>query len=425
MGKTILIIGGGVIGLAAAQYAVRSGHRVTVVERNAAGHDGCSLGNAGMVVPSHFVPLAVPGMAGVALKSLFTPLGPIHLRPRLRLKLLRWGIDFLRSATAERAQAARLPLRDLALLSRRCYQQWATEQQDRFALRQHGLYVLCRDEHTLHEEAELAHEAQALGLGAEVLDMATLQAREPGFAMRAAGAICHTMDAHLTPQALVEGLRQELAAAGVEFLWSHAAREWQTRRGRVTGLVVEGPAGRRQLGADEYVLAAGSWTPETTRGLQLRLPIEAGKGYSLTLPTPPALPQACFILAEARIAVTPMVSPTGSSLRIGGTMEFAGLDESVDTARVQALIGNVQEFLPQFPPDVFAGVQPWTGLRPIAPDGLPYIGRTRRWQNLVVASGHAMMGLSLAAGTGQLVGEVLDGREPSVGLAPFAPERFG
>ena len=239
--------------------------------------------------------------------------------------------------------------------------------------------------------------------------------------MRAAGAICHTMDAHLTPQALVEGLRTELAAAGVEFLWEHAARQWQTARGRITGLVVEGPQGQRPLGADEYVLAAGSWTPETTRGLQLRLPIEAGKGYSLTLATPPVLPQACFILAEARIAVTPM----GNTLRIGGTMEFSGLDESVDQARVQALIGNVQQYLPQFPPEVFAGVQPWTGLRPIAPDGLPYIGRTRRWQNLVVASGHAMMGLSLAAGTGQLVGEVLDGREPSVPLAPFAPERFG
>jgi len=421
MGKHLVIVGGGVIGLAAAHYAVRSGHQVTVVERNAAGHDGCSLGNAGMVVPSHFVPLAVPGMAGVALKSMFTPLGPIHLRPRLRLKLLRWGLDFLRSANAERAQAARLPLRDLALLSRRCYQQLAGEQQDRFALRQHGLYVLCRDEATLHEEAELAHEAQALGLGAEVLDRAALQAREPGFEMRAAGAICHTMDAHLTPQALVEGLRTELAAAGVEFLWSHSARQWQTTRGRITGLLVEGPQGQRLLGADEYVLAAGSWTPETTRGLQLRLPIEAGKGYSLTLPTPPVLPQACFILAEARIAVTPM----GNTLRIGGTMEFSGLDESVDTARVQALIGNVQQFLPQFPPEVFAGVQPWTGLRPIAPDGLPYIGRTRRWQNLVVASGHAMMGLSLAAGTGQLVGEILDGREPSIALAPFAPERFG
>ncbi|MEY4376799.1 MAG: hypothetical protein RJB26_1349 [Pseudomonadota bacterium] len=421
MTKHIVIVGGGVIGLAAAQYAVRSGHRVTVVERHAAGHDGCSLGNAGMVVPSHFVPLAVPGMAGVALKSLFTPLGPIHLRPRLRLKLLRWGLDFLRSATAERAQAARLPLRDLALLSRRCYQQWATEQHDRFALRQHGLYVLCRDEHTLHEEAELAHEASALGLEAEVLDLPALQAREPGFEMCAAGAICHKLDAHLTPQALVQGLRSELAAAGVEFLWSHAAREWQTSRGRITGLVVEGPAGHRQLGADDYVLAAGSWTPETTRGLQLRLPIEAGKGYSLTLPTPPVLPEACFILAEARIAVTPM----GSSLRIGGTMEFSGLDESVDQARVQALIGNVQQFLPQFPPAVFEGVKPWTGLRPIAPDGLPYIGRTRRWSNLVVASGHAMMGLSLAAGTGQLVGELLDGREPSLALAPFAPERFG
>lgn len=421
MGKHILIVGGGVIGLAAAHYAVRSGHQVTVVERNAAGHDGCSLGNAGMVVPSHFVPLAVPGMAGMALKSMFTPLGPIHLRPRLRLKLLRWGLDFLRSATRERAQAARLPLRDLALLSRRCYQQLAGEQQDRFALRHHGLYVLCRDEATLHEEAELAHEAQALGLGAEVLDRAALQAREPGFEMRAAGAICHTMDAHLTPQALVEGLRTDLAAAGVEFWWEHGARQWQTARGRITGLLVAGPHGQHLLGADEYVLAAGSWTPETTRGLQLRLPIEAGKGYSLTLPTPPALPQACFILAEARIAVTPM----GSSLRIGGTMEFSGLDESVDTARVQALIGNVQQFLPQFPPAVFAGVQPWTGLRPIAPDGLPYIGRTRRWQNLVVASGHAMMGLSLAAGTGQLVGEILDGREPSMALAPFAPERFG
>ncbi len=418
MGKTVVIVGGGVIGLACAHYAVQSGHRVTLIERQPADHDGCSLGNAGMVVPSHFVPLAVPGMAWSALKSMFTPSAPIHLRPRLSPALLRWGFDFLRASTTARATAARLPLRDLALFSLACYQRLATEQHNRFALRQHGLYVLCRDEHTLQEEACLAAEAQRLGVPAEVLDARALQAREPGFQMRAVGAIRHTLDAHLTPQALVQGLRTSLAEAGVEFQWGTAVKRWVTTRGKVSGVQTTTGA---VVGADAFVLTTGAWTPETTQGLQLRLPIQAGKGYSLTLPTPPVLPQACFILAEARIAVTPM----GQTLRFAGTLELAGLNETVAQRRVQAMVSNVAGYLPQFTPDQFAGITPWQGLRPITPDGLPYIGRTRRWQNLIVASGHAMMGLSLAPGTGRLVSDLLDERAPAVGLDPFSPERFG
>lgn len=423
--RSVVIVGGGIVGLASALYAQRAGHRITVIERGARDHDGCSLGNAGMIVPSHFQPLAAPGMAWVGLRSMFTPRAPIHVRPRLNARLLRWGWHFLRSATPDRVTAAGPVLRDLALLSRRCYADLAAQGRVPFKFATHGLYVLCKTQHGLDEEAHVAALARELGLQADVLDAAQLNAREPGFTMDVAGGVYHAMDAHLTPQAFVAGVRAELEANGAQFLWSTEATAWRTDGARVTGLQCRGPDGVVEVGGEDYVLTAGAWTPATTAGLGLKLPIEAGKGYSLTLPSPPALPQACAILTEARIAITPMQGPAGPTLRFGGTMEFAGLNESIDPRRVEAMVASIPAYLPQFAPRHFAGIAPWRGLRPITPDGLPYIGRTQRWRNLVVASGHAMMGVSLAPATGQLVSEILDGRAPSLPLAPFAPERFG
>jgi D-amino-acid dehydrogenase len=175
-----------------------------------------------------------------------------------------------------------------------------------------------------------------------------------------------------------------------------------------------------EFSADEYVIAGGSWSPLMSRALGLRLPMQAGKGYSLTLPKPRQLPGVCSILAEARIAVTPM----GGGLRFGGTMEIAGLDEAINPVRVLGIIKAVPRYLPEFTPDDFAGIPPWSGLRPCSPDGLPYLGRTGKFANLTIATGHAMMGLSLGPITGRLVAEVLSGEQPSHDLKLLSPDRY-
>jgi len=132
------------------------------------------------------------------------------------------------------------------------------------------------------------------------------------------------------------------------------------------------------------------------------------------------LPQLCAIFAEARMAITPM----GASLRFGGTMEIAGLNEDINPVRVQGIIKAVPKYYPKFTPDDFAGIQPWRGLRPCSPDGLPYLGRTAKFSNLVVATGHAMMGMSLSPITGKIVSEIVSGENPSFDLSRLSPDRY-
>jgi D-amino-acid dehydrogenase len=177
---------------------------------------------------------------------------------------------------------------------------------------------------------------------------------------------------------------------------------------------------RGDFEADEYVLCAGIWSTALARDLGLRLPMQAGKGYSLTLPEPRRLPSLCAILTEARVAVTPM----GSALRVGGTLELTGLDESIDAARVRGIVSAVTRYYPDFSAADFAGVTAWCGLRPCSPDGLPYVGRFGRYRNVSAATGHATMGVSLGPVTGKLMAEILSDETPSLDIAALRPDRY-
>jgi D-amino-acid dehydrogenase len=171
---------------------------------------------------------------------------------------------------------------------------------------------------------------------------------------------------------------------------------------------------------DEFVLAGGAWSGQIARPLGLRLPMQAGKGYSLTLPHAPIRPRMGTILSEARVAITPI----GDSLRIGGTMEMAGLDETINPVRIRGIQKAACRYYPDLSPQAFDDVQPWSGLRPCSPDGLPYLGRTQRYANLIIATGHAMLGLSLGPITGKLTADLLAGRRPDIDLTLLDPDRY-
>ncbi len=415
--RSVAIVGGGIIGLSCAWYALREGYRVTVLEQGAADRDCCSFGNSGLIVPSHFVPLAAPGVTRVALRSLFDPRSPLRLHPRLDPAYLAWGLRFWRSANAQHVQRAAPALRDLSFLSLRCYSELAEEWRNPFGLNKRGLMILSRTHQQHEEEAHHAQFAESIGIEARVLDAAEAARLEPGMRMDIAGAVHYPLDAHLTPQTLVTELTRRLQQAGVEFHWSTPVIGWSTRGERaLAARTREG-----EIPAAHFVIAAGAWSSQVTSPLGLRLPLQAGKGYNLTLRRPRALPAMSAILSEARIAVTPM----GETLRFAGTMELAGLDLNIDRRRVQALIEAVPLYFPDFTADDFDGVQPWAGLRPCSPDGLPYIGPTRCAENVLIASGHAMMGVSLAPATGLVISELLAGRKPSAPLAMFDADRFG
>lgn len=415
--KRVVVIGGGIAGLACAWHAAQDGHRVTLLDRGGAGGDRCSIGNAGMIVPSHFIPLASPGAVLDGLLSLANPRSPLRVAPRADPDYLRWCWQFLRAARASRVEIAAPALRDLALLGRRGYEALTLLWPQGVPFAEHGMLVLARSAHGMRAERRVAAMAQRLGMPVEVLDRDAAAALEPGIDLSIAGAVRYPLDAHTVPQRVVATLIAGLADAGVDLRWNT----------EVTGLGRDGSRVRAaitadgEIGGDEFVIAGGMWSAALARDIDLPLPLLAGKGYSFMLPAPRARPRACALLAEAHIAVTPM----GEALRFAGTLELCGLDRSIDQRRVAAMIDAIPRYFPQFGPADFAGITPWAGLRPCTPDGLPYLGRTRRADNVIVATGHAMMGVTLAPATGRIVSDLIAGREPAVAIGLYRPDRYG
>ncbi|MGE5169337.1 MAG: NAD(P)/FAD-dependent oxidoreductase [Rudaea sp.] len=411
-----IVIGGGVVGLCVAYYCARKGHSVTVFERGEPERDGCSFANAGMIVPSHVVPLASPGVIALGLRHLWNPRSPFHVKPRLSAELLDWGWKLRKAATRAHVERAAPLLRDLHVASRACYDELAARSGNAFGLVENGLLMLCTTEHGLAEETRTAQFARRLGIAGDVLDPAEVAALEPAMRMNVVGAVHYRLDAHLAPARLMALLRRETARLGVELRHGAAIRGLRSHKERIVGV----DAGDGIVGADEFVLCAGIWSAALGRRVGLALPMQAGKGYSLTLDRPPVLPRICAILSEARVAVTPM----GSSLRFGGTMEITDIDEGVRPARIRGIVKSATAAFPDIAASHFDAATVRTGLRPCSPDGLPYVGRSKHFANLSVATGHAMMGVSLAPITGKLIAELLSGEAPSCAISALDPDRY-
>jgi D-amino-acid dehydrogenase len=417
--KRVLVIGSGVVGLCVALYCLRRGFTVTLVDRDSSGRRSCSFGNAGMIVPSHFVPLAAPGAVRLGLKWMFDRTAPFHIRPRLSLDLFAWLARFARSATRAHVERAAPLLRDLSMASRQCYEDLASAPHAQFGLVRNGLLILCRTAHALREEIETAEFARRLGLPAQPHVGRDVLALDPTLRADIAGAVHYPLDCHLSPDRLMTFLEAEVERAGGTFLWNTDVVGWRSASDGTRVLAARDQTGR-DIEADEFVLCAGAWSPATVRDLGLAIPIQAGKGYSLTLPQFARAPAHCAILAEARVAVTPM----DGGVRVGGTMELAGLTQAIDRRRARAVVESLSRYYEAMGPDDFAGIAPWSGLRPCSPDGLPYIGRTRRRANVIVATGHAMMGVTLAPITGKIVAMLVSGEPSPFDMALISPDRY-
>jgi D-amino-acid dehydrogenase len=376
-----------------------------------------SFGNAGLLVPSHVVPLAAPGVVAQGLRWMRDPESPFYVRPRPDPDLLRWGWRFWRSGTAAHVDRSAPLLRDLNMTSRALYADLAAEADD-FGLALTGGLMVCRTAHGLEEEAAVATRARALGLAPEVLDADALARLEPDARLDAVGAVLYPEDGFLDPGRLMASLARRAADAGAEIRW-HTAVRALAPDGHAVETASENGAGR--IEADDVVLAGGAWTSALTRPLGVRLPMQAGKGYHLHVPAASLRLRHSLILVEGRVAVTPM----GDRVRVAGTMEIDGLGDAVNPARVRGIARTVPRYLPDVPASAFDGATAWVGHRPCSPDGLPYVGRLRARPNVVVATGHAMMGLSLGPVTGASVAALLAGDAPPVPLDALAPERFG
>lgn len=412
--ERVIIVGGGVIGLCSAYYALKRGFAVTVIDREAAGADNCSTGNAGMIVPSHFTPLAAPGMIGKGLRWMFNPESPFYVKPRLNLDLMRWGYLFYQHSTERHVHASRELLRDLNLESRRLFAELA--EKDDFGMVKRGLLMLCKTQKGLDEESRVAAKAHEIGLLAEVLEPASVALLDPAITMDVSGAVYFPQDCHLSPARFLASIRRRVIDAGGLVESNVTIEKIETRNGHVVAVTGK----KRRFEGDKFLVAGGSWTADLLKSVGVSLPLQAGKGYSLTLPSPPELPHLCSILAEAKVAVTPMAE----GLRFGGTMEIGSRDLSINPARVRGIVKSVPAYFPRFSECDFENIKPWAGLRPVSPDGIPYLGPVKRLPNLLVAGGHAMMGLSLGPVSGRLAADLLAGDLPFRAIDAMEPGRF-
>jgi len=413
MAKHIGIIGGGIIGLSSAWYLVKSGHRVTIIDKGEL-TDGCSFGNAGMIVPSHFIPLAAPGMISKGIRWMFRSTSPFYVRPRLDYDLLKWGFQFYKHSNEEHVRRSAPALRDLSQLSRSLYSRLKQDLPFDFEYYERGLMMMFQSKETETEEKETAHAANDLGIEARVLSPEEVQAMEPDVKVNVRGGVYFPGDTHLTPQKLVAGLVAHLKTLGVQFITSAEVEDVAMNGRRIDHI----RAGGKDLGFDEYVLATGSWSGEMGRKFGLTLPMQAGKGYSFTLNDVTKNLRIPSILLEARVAVTPM----GNTLRFGGTMEIGGINHEINANRVRGIVESIPKFFPEM--KVAYPSKIWHGLRPCSPDGLPFIGRTISPENMIVATGHSMMGMSLGPATGKIVCDLVEGVKPDVDISMFRVERF-
>jgi D-amino-acid dehydrogenase len=412
-GNRVVVIGGGVIGVSSAYYLAREGAEVTLVDKGEV-CAGSSYGNAGLIVPSHVIPLAAPGVWWQGVKWMLSPESPFYIKPRLDLELARWLWRFRAACSPARMRRAMPLLRRLGVESLGLYRDLAEKGGFDFGFRQSGsMTVFFSAEGLAHgrEEARLLAEA---GAAVEILDGPAAQAAEPALRPGVVGALHNREDALLVPDRFVKGLAQLAASLGVRIATGFEVLGFRTAGDRITG--VETTRGR--IDADTVVLAAGAWSPGIGRALGLRVPIQPAKGYSLTYRRPARGPSIPLLPAEGRFSVTPM----GEFLRFGGTLELAGLDLSVNQRRVDALRRNALRCIEGA--DALTLLEIWRGLRPCTPDGLPLLGRSRRFENLVLAAGHAMIGMSLGPVTGQLVAQHVARATLAPDLRLLDPNRF-
>ena len=409
----VLVVGGGVIGVCAAYYLQQEGRGVVILDKSGIA-SGSSYGNAGWLVPSHSMPLPRPGAISEALRWMLSPVSPFYVKPRLSIELVRWLWRFRAAANAvavkESLQAACL----LSRVSLDLYDELISKEEIDCHYARNGLITAFETEKGFEEGLEEAAMLAEHGVAWTVLDPQQLSSVEPALRSDLAGGVLYGGDAHLKPDSLVRGLAARFEAQGGTIQTDTEVHGFRVTAGAISSVCTS----RGDYSPGQVVLATGAWSSEAGRGLELDLPVQPAKGYSITFERPAAPPSRPIMLAESRVGVTPM----GSLLRFAGTLELSGLNTRIDARRVWALrqAGTrcLNTDLSRSPETV------WCGMRPLTPDTLPIIGTVDRPSNLIVATGHSMTGVTLGAVTGKLVAQIAVLKDPIVDPSPFSPMRF-
>lgn len=410
-----VVIGGGIIGLSSAYYLNKSGWDVTVVDKTDM-LDSCSYGNLGMIVPSHFVPLASPGMVSQGIKWMFNNKSPFYVKPSLNPDLISWGLKFVKSATQKHVEASAEHLLALNLYSKKLYEQLATEPIFDFGLETKGILMYYKTRKVGEEEVHLGEKAKQMGLDVVALTKAEIQELEPGIDLDVLGAVHYKCDAHLYPNHLIAQLLSSLKNSGVKFKSNSAVQRIVKEGKKIKKVIISDD----ELEGDVVVMAAGSWLPQLTKMAGVSISLMPGKGYSFTIKQPDKKLNIPAILCEAKVAITPM----NGGMRYGGTMEIAPVNSKINMNRVKGIVESVGKYFSNIDLKMPKEKEVWYGFRPCTPDGLPYIGYANKVDNLLIAGGHAMSGLSLGPATGKVIADLAGNRKTEVDIKAFDTARF-
>lgn len=411
----VLILGGGVIGLACAYYLLKSGATVRVLEQGTPGC-GSSHGNCGTITPSHAAPLAMPGTLAVALRSMLRADAPLYLNPRFDGPRLRWLLGFARHCNWRDFEHAAHARAAILLRSRRLLAALVRDERFDCEFAEEGeLYVYRTDKALQADERHHARMLDQLGVAVERLRGEEVEAREPALKPGVAGGLFHPGDARLRPDRYAAELARCVQAMGGVIESGARIDQFGTQERRIEHVRTT----RGVFRGDRVVMALGAWSPLLGNRLGLRLPMQPGKGYSITYSRPALAPRHALVLREPAVCVTTW----DSGFRLGSTMEFSGYAEGLNRTRLDALRRGAAAGL--HVPEGPELMEEWWGWRPMSVDEVPIIGPSSRWSNLMLATAHGMLGVSMSAATGELVASMVRGDAASFDPAPYAPARFG
>lgn len=408
----VVVLGAGAIGLTSAFYLAQRGAQVTLVDPGGAGA-GASRCNAGWIVPTMSAPVPAPGVVWKSLRWMLQKDSPVYVRPTLDPAFVRFMFSMLKNCTPAAFADGLEHTLDLNLRTHSLFDE-LLRAGVAVPIQSSGVLMLFTDPASMEAHAAELQLAQSLGIGGYT-EVTAHEARRrvPLLKGSVVGGLDTPGERFLDPSAYVDALVEACRDLGVAFRFGE----------RVDGLTSDGADrvtsthGESVVRGDAFVVAAGVWSRRLLESIGVKIPLQAGKGYGFDVPGPSLIGEQGLYLSDAKVAVTPLPSHT----RLAGTMAFGGLDETIDPVRAGGIVTSVRDYLSGWP-EVAAA--PWTGLRPMTPDGLPIIGRIQPFQNLVVATGHAMLGITLSPVTGDAVADLVLNGTARPSLDRFSPDRF-
>ncbi|SFR42321.1 D-amino-acid dehydrogenase [Marinobacter daqiaonensis] len=429
----VLIVGAGVVGVTAAWALVRRGHQVTVVDRLEGAALETSLANAGQRSYGYVYPWAAAGMVGTALRGLLSRYGPLKITTPWSPRTLEFLAMTARYSLSQRHYAvSHAAMLELGEYSRQCFLALEEPPARKFDGQHDGLMEVAGNQAACSALRTKARTLEKLGIEHEWLSAAAVRQREPG--MQGSGTLVGglrlphdgTGDCHRFTRALARACERQ----GVHFQYRTAIRDWDLEGRRIRGAwlqsLPEHPGGSAKdepsghyLETGQVVLCAGCASRDLARPLGLNLPIYPVKGYSLTsdLEDPSKAPRSTVVDHGYKVAITRL----GKRVRVTGFVELDSFQRKIPTRRLQVLR---EGFASRFPGAADLGrAEAWTGFRPMTPDGPPILGWGHQ-ENLLLNTGHGTFGWTLSAGCGEIIGQLLDGETPAMGLAAFRPDRF-